>query len=333
MGKLAALAGQTVVITGASSGIGRATALMFARSGANLVLASRRKEVLVDLAHQCVALGARATAAPTDVSDPSAMQALAQAAERRYGRIDVWINNAGVGAVGRLEEVDLALHRQTIEVNLMGALHGAAAVVPRFIRQGHGLLINNVSLGAWTPTPFAAAYAASKFGLRGLTASLRQELAPYPDIHVCAVFPAIVDTPGFAHGANWSGRSLNPGPLLYRPDDVARVFLRLIGRPRAETVVGWPSAASKFAYGLAPVLTERLVGLALRTVLARAKPGPTTDGALLAAGPGPGDTDGAWLDRKGLPPASVFNRALAATLLAGAAIALASLWRRSASRR
>lgn len=166
-----------------------------------------------------------------------------------------------------------------------------------------------------------------------MTASLRQELAPYPDIHVCAVFPAIVDTPGFAHGANRSGRSLNPGPLLYRPEDVARVFLRLIGRPRAETVVGWPSAASKFAYGLAPVLTERLVGLALRTALARAKPGPTTDEVLLAAGPGPGDTDGAWLDRKGLPPASMFNRALAATLLAGAAIALASLWRRGASRR
>lgn len=157
MGKLVPLAGQTVVITGASSGIGRATALMFARSGANLVLASRRKEVLVDLAHQCVALGAQATAVPADVTDPLAMQALAQAAERCYGRIDVWINNAGVGAVGRLEEVDLALHRQTIEVNLMGALHGAAAVVPRFIRQGHGLLINNVSLGAWTPTPFAAA--------------------------------------------------------------------------------------------------------------------------------------------------------------------------------
>lgn len=314
------VAGRAVVITGASSGIGRAAALLFARSGADLVLASRRAEALSDLARECERLGGRAIAAPTDVTNPDAVQALAQAAERRFGKIDIWINNAGVGAVGRLHEVDLALHRQTLEVNLMGALHGAAAVVPRFVRQGHGLLINTVSLGAWTPTPFAAAYAASKFGLRGLTASLRQELAPYPKIHVCGVFPAIVDTPGFAHGANRTGKSLDPGPLLYRPEDVARTFLDLARRPRPEATVGWPAAASRLAYGLAPRLTEAVAGLALRTALSAAAPGPSTDGALLEPQAGPVSADGAWLRRKGLPDAGTISRSAVAIVALGAAL-------------
>ena len=107
------------------------------------------------------------------------------------------------------------------------------------------MLINNISIGGWTPTPYTASYTATKFGLRGFTASLRQELVDHPDIHVCGVFPAMVDTPGFAHVANVSGGKLDPGPLLYQPEDVAETFVKLAWHPRDEVAVGWPARARR----------------------------------------------------------------------------------------
>src|SRR3569833_1540428 len=168
------------VVTGASSGIGRATALALARKGANIALAARRAEVLQDLAAECNALGGHAVAVPTDVTDAEAVQRLASEADKAFGGIDVWINNAGTGVFGAFQDADLALHRRTIEVNLLGAMNGSYAALQVFLRRQRGLLIYNISLGGWAPTPFAAAYTASKFGLRGFSACLRQELAAYP---------------------------------------------------------------------------------------------------------------------------------------------------------
>ncbi len=312
--------GSIVVVTGASSGIGQATALAFARRGARVVLAARRADVLADVARACEALGGRALAVTTDVTDADAVQHLADEAERVFGGLDVWVNVAGTGVFGPYADADVALHRKVIEVNLIGALHGAAAALPVFKRQGQGVLINMVSLGGWAPTPFAAAYTASKFGLRGFTASLRQELAADEDIHVCGVFPAMVDTPGFVHGANMSGRRLDPGPFLYRPEDVAETVVRLVGHPRGEVAVGWPARAGQIAYNLAPRLTELVMGAVFRRLLARARPAERTQGSLLQPVEAGREPSGGWLERKALPPAGQISAGLA--LAGGLALAL-----------
>lgn len=317
------LAGLSVVITGASSGIGRAAALTFARRGARVALAARRADLIEDLAGECRDLGTQAIAVPTDVTDAAAVDTLAQAARQAFGTIDVWINNAGTGVFGPYQDADIALHRRTIEVNLLGSMHGAYAVLPIFLGQGHGILINNISLGGWAPSPFAAAYTASKFALRGFSASLRQELGDHPDIHVCGVFPAIIDTPGLDHGANVSGRQINPGPLIYAPEDVAETFVSLVRRPRDEVAVGWPARAAQIAYALAPGPTEHLTGAFMRRALERARPAPRTEGALLRPLPTGRGVSGGWRHRKGLPhSARQSSRMVGAIALAGLALLL-----------
>lgn len=323
------LTGTRVVITGASSGIGRASALAFAGQGASVVLAARRGDVLTQLAAECETLGGRALAIPTDVTDAQAVQRLAREAEDAFDGIDVWINNAGTGVFGAYQDGDIALHDRTIQVNLLGTMHGAFAVLPIFLRQNRGILINTISLGGWAPTPFAAAYTASKFGLRGFTASLRQELRAHRKIHVCGVFPAMVDTPGFVQGANMSGRSLNPGPLLYQSEDVAETFVDLVRSPRDEVAVGWPARAGQFAYAVAPRLTENVLGAAFRFLLSRARPARSSEGTMIEAGPQGTSVDGGWLARKQIPPAGVISKGLAVLGIAACLAFAVSQARRS----
>jgi short-subunit dehydrogenase len=287
-----------VVITGASSGIGRAAALAFARAGARVVLAARRESALSDAAHACEQLGTVTLVVPTDVTRAPDVEALARAAVETFGRIDVWINNAGVGLFGPFTDAAVDAHRRVVETNLFGAIHGAAAVLPVFRRQRAGIMITNISVGGLVPTPFAAAYTASKFGLRGLMASLRQELADQRDIHLCSVFPAVVDTPGFLHGANVSGHALRPPPApLLRPEKVADTFVDLALRPRAEVTVGWPTRPVQAGYALAPRLTENIAGVLFRRAVRRGEPVPRTTGNLFVPVLAGTTSSGGWRSR------------------------------------
>jgi len=256
-------------------------------------LAARREEALQRVASECESLGGQAIAIPTDVTDIGAVRALAEAATRQLGPIRVWINNAGVGAVGRYTDTPIEAHRRVIETNLIGYMNGAHAVVPLFVAERRGVLINNISLGAWAPAPYAVAYAASKFGLLGFSSSLRAELAGWRDIHVCDVFPSFIDTPGIQHGANYTGRVLKPAPPVYDPQRVADVMLRLALRPRSRTAVGITAQLAKLAH-VAPNLSGAAAMAMIELYLRQADPSPITDGNLFHPVPEGTSAHGGW---------------------------------------
>ena len=327
------LHGMSVVITGASSGIGRATALAFADGGAHLTLAARRGGKLADLARECERRGGRAQYLETDVADPVAMRALARAAVRRHGRIDVWVNNAGVGAIGRFTDTPIEAHDRVIRTNLMGYLHGAHAVLPHFQERGEGTLINVGSFGAFVPPVFGASYAASKFGLRGLSESLRAELQDYPGIRICDVHPGFVDTPGIEHAANYTGHELHPSPPD-RPETVADAIVHTALHPRDKVSVGAIAKLAPVAYAVAPALGRWVMARVMGHALERAPAQRPTSGALFSPA---SDTGGA---RGGFPggPAGVFEDVARAPTVAklaglGAVLVLGLAWLGTVSRR
>jgi short-subunit dehydrogenase len=282
------LKGAVVVITGATSGIGRATALAFARAGALLVLAARDSEGLKDVASKCIALGAEAHTNVTDVTNPASVSFLAEhAAGLGNGHIDVWINNAGVGAVGGFLDTPLDAHEQVIRTNLLGYLYGAHAVLPYFTERQEGILINNISFGAWFPAPYAAAYSASKFGLEGFSQALRAELSRWPNVHVCDVYPSIVNTPGVSeHGGNYSGRELGQPSMAMEPQKVADVMVNLAKHPRDHTTVGLIGRAARVAHAVSPRASTNTAARFAELFIGARAPHEPSSGALFQPGNG-----------------------------------------------
>lgn len=270
-----------VVVTGASSGIGRATAIGFARRGALLALAARDDDALADVAAECALAGGRAIAVPTDVTNPAAVRYLAESTIQTYGRIDVWVNNAGVGAIGGFDETPIRVHDQVIRTNLLGYLHGAHAVLPFFKKQQKGVLINNISFGAWLAAPYAVAYSASKYALVGYSEALRAELKGYSRIHVCDVFPSFINTPGLSqNAANYSGSRITSSGLAISPHKVAHAIVALAEQPRDTVTVGAFASFTKVLHSLCPTLSREIAARLSTTALNASGSAPTTDGAL-----------------------------------------------------
>jgi NAD(P)-dependent dehydrogenase (short-subunit alcohol dehydrogenase family) len=254
---------KVVVVTGASSGIGRATALAFARRRSSLVLASRRGEALETLTRECERLGGRAIAVQTDVSNDSAVASLAAQAMAVFGRVDVWVNNAAVSSFGRIDETPPDVYRQVIETNLLGYAAGAREAIRIFRQQGRGVLINVSSGTARLPQPYTSAYAASKAAVRQLGRCLRQELRDARHIHVCTVMPASIDTPLFQNAANYTWRMAKPMEPVHAAETVAERIVKLATKPRREVFVATRERIMLLVDWLSGGLGERLMARAV----------------------------------------------------------------------
>lgn len=252
---------SVIVITGASTGIGRATALEFAKKRGTLLLAARNQTALEEVAQECQHLGGTALAIPTDVSNESEVQELTQRAIASFGRIDVWVNNAAVSLFARFEEAPPEVFRQVIETNLFGYIYGARAVLPYFREQGSGNLINVSSVVGVTGQPYTSPYTISKYAIRGLSDSLRMELYldNAKDIHVCTVLPGSIDTPIFQHAANYTGRQTKAMTPVYPAKQVADAIVELVNKPQREIVVGQAVYLQILQKTLAPDLYEPMM--------------------------------------------------------------------------
>jgi short-subunit dehydrogenase len=316
------LSGSVVVVTGASSGVGRATALQLADAGASVVLAARREGALRDAAAECERRGGRALAVPTDVRDAQAVQRLAGAATAQFGRIDAWVNNAAVTMFGRFGEAPADVWREVVEVDFFGYVHGARAALPIFRDQGAGTLINVASVNSHVAFPYISSYVASKFAVRGFAESLREELRGQ-NIDVCTIKPAAIDTPLFQHAANYMGRPAKPLRPFMRPERVAAAIVRCIEHPRREVFVGLSGRQMLLFRALAPGLAERVIPKLVEREHFLDKPQPPTPGNVLAPDPVWTGVTGGWKEGDASPQGAPARTA--AAVGAGAATMLGSL--------
>lgn len=283
LSRLADLSGRTVVVTGASTGIGRGTALRAAQFGADVVVFSRRADALAGLVARIEEAGGRAHAVVGDVARPGDVERLADEAEAVFGTIDVWINNAGVGTIGLFWDVPIDEHVRIVETNLAGAMRGAHTALRRFIAQGSGVLVNTASVESVVPLAYQASYAATKAGVLSLTQTLQQELrlARAGGVSVAAVLPWAVRTPFWRHAGNHAGRALRM-PLMDEPEPVVDAILSAAVAPKVAQPAGWKARASLVGARLAPRLTSRFSADLAHARVRRGAVTPPSSGAVLA---------------------------------------------------
>jgi short-subunit dehydrogenase len=245
-----------VVITGASSGIGRETALMFALRGARLVLAARSDDALKTLSDEVHRLGGRAEIAICDVAEFDQVHRVAELAAHRFGRIDVWINNAAVSTYGTAEQMEIEEIHRVLHVNLFGQIHGMKAALPH-LRLSHGTLINVTSVLGKRAAPLQAAYSAAKHGIIGFSEALRVELRHgNVPVDVVDVRPSGINTPLFEHARSKIGVRPQPIPPVYEPRTVAEAVLAAADKPVREVVVGAAGRMLEIGQRLSPALVD-----------------------------------------------------------------------------
>ena len=274
------LSGKTVVITGASSGVGRAAAEAFALEGCRLVLAARGEEALKETVDLCHDLGAIAMGVPTDVSKEEDVKNLVDKALEYNGRIDYWINNAGVMASGKFEEIPMETQEQVIKTNLFGYMYSAYNVLPIFKRQNEGVLINNVSIGAFMPAPYSAAYSASKRGIAGLMETLQGEISNFPNIHISNIYPQIQKSTGNSHSAKYSGLDFKIPPMAADPRNTAKKMVELAKNPRRGMFPDTVSYLLKTAHSIMPSALVNTASAGMRMVM-KLKNAPDNPGNVL----------------------------------------------------
>lgn len=322
-----------VVVTGASSGIGRATAHAFAARGASVVLAARSESSLHEVAKECSERGGRALVIVTDVGDEAQVLSLARRAVEHFGRIDVWVGVAAVMSYGTFEQTPSEVFRRVVETDLFGQVYGARAVLPQFRAQGAGVLIMVASLYAKMTSPYVSSYVTSKFGLLGLSEVLRQELHDADGIDVCTILPGSFDTPIYRHAANYTGRQVRPVPPVGDPTRVAAAIVRAVEHPDNEITVGQIQHVGAWGHLLLPKLYNHLVGRAMNLGGLRDRPAPAGPGTVFMPAPATNAVSGRWrrLRRRMLGKAAVGAGVVG--LSAAAARSLARQHREGSGRR
>jgi short-subunit dehydrogenase len=251
------LSEQVVVITGASSGIGRETAIELGMRGGWVVLAARNEQALRETAREVERAGGKAHIAGTDVAIWPQVERLAQEAVDHFGRIDTWVNNAAVSEYATVEQMSMEEIQQIIQIILMGQIHGMKAALPHLVRQNGGTVINVASALAKRSVPLQSAYCAAKHGIKGFTESFRMELQhEHPDITVTLILPSSINTPLFRHARSKLGVLPKPMPPIYEPQAVAEAILFAVEHPRREIVVGGAGKLLEIGEALSPSLLD-----------------------------------------------------------------------------
>jgi NAD(P)-dependent dehydrogenase (short-subunit alcohol dehydrogenase family) len=254
---------QVVVVMGASSGIGRETALRFVRKGAKVVVAARSEEGLGSLVEEIEGEGGEATAITADVAEFDWVKAVADKAAEAYGRLDTWVHLPGVSIFGFFDEIEPEEFKRVIEVDLMGQVYGAMAALPHLKREGRGALIHVSSVLAKRSVPLQSSYCAAKHGIDGFLESLRVELRHegWP-IGVTNVMPASINTPFFDKSRTKLGVKPKAVPPFYEPGVVADVILYAAEKAPRDIVAG--------GAGKSILLTQRLSPSVMDAILLRA---------------------------------------------------------------
>lgn len=233
------LSEQVVVITGASSGIGRETAIEMGKRGASLALAARNEQALNEVATEVEAAGGKAHTVVTDVADWAQVQQLAREAVSRFGRIDTWVNDASVALYATVKQTTADELTEVIQINLLGAMYSSKVAAEQMSAQGEGTIINVSSILGETSVPLLAAYAAAKHGVKGFSDALRLELArEHRGVNVTVILPSSINTPFFNNARSKLGVKPRPIPPAYEPITAARAIIFAAEHTRREIVVG-----------------------------------------------------------------------------------------------
>lgn len=252
------IADQVVVITGASSGIGRECAIEMVRRGAVVVAAARNREALESLAASLVSSPGRVHTMVADVTDQEQVERLARTTVERFGRIDTWVNNAAVIEYATFSDSTAEEIRRIMEVNFIGQVHGMKAALEHMRSQGRGTIINMGSVTSRRALPLLSAYAASKHAIAGITEAARMELEyEGAGIDVTLVMPACINTPFYEHArAKLGGKLPAPFPPVYQPRSVAQAVLYAAEHRKRDIVVGGAGEALILLQKLSPRLVD-----------------------------------------------------------------------------
>jgi short-subunit dehydrogenase len=295
--RLKKLSEQVIVITGASSGIGRATAKLAAQRGATVVLTARSVAELAKVVAEIEQAQGRAAYYAADVTRPEQVEAVAEYAEKTFGRIDTWVNDAGVSAYGRIEQLGLDDMRRVMDVTFWGVVNGSRSALPRLRRQG-GALINVGSEVSTSPVPLQGPYVAAKHAVAGFTDVLRLELEEEKvPVAVTLIRPGSIDTPFFRHSKSVTGEAPAPPPPVYAPEVVAQAILHCAEHVERDVVVGGAARAMIGLSRSAPRLASRLFS---RSLFKSQQEGPRSrsdEGSLYTAS-GPGSAHGGYNGRR-----------------------------------